>query len=423
MRIFITTLGSRGDVQPYIALGQRLMQRGHIVTLCTCEKFKPMITQQGLEYGYMNNQFMELMQTDISRKLMDNNADIFAFIKYFIKLSKQLKPMQWASIDDITQAAMDTRPDLILYHPKTFIAAHVAEKLNVPKAVAFLMPLMVASGDRPEIGFPNLPLGKWYNRMTSRLLLRIVKMTSGSYIKGWRKKHGLKPVSGRCDFLHDSDGKPIDYLLGYSEHVCPRPNDWPDHVHVTGYWPLQRTDDWQPPDALARFLDEGDPPVYIGFGSMSGRDPKRLSRVVIDAIKQAQVRAVLATGWGGLDTDDLPESIFKIDQVPHDWLFPRCSAVVHHGGAGTTAAGLRAGKPTVVCAFALDQPFWAQRVYELGAGSKPLRQKKLTANQLANAITQVTTDPTIKHKAQQIGEQLRHEDGLSHAVNIIEKLI
>ncbi|MFG0250550.1 MAG: glycosyltransferase [Phycisphaeraceae bacterium JB051] len=423
MHIFITTLGSRGDVQPYIALGQRAMDAGHRVTLCTCEKFKPMIVEQGLEYGYMNNQFMELMQTDMAHDLMENNNNIFETIKSFIRMYKQVEPMQWAAIDDITNAAMTAKPDLILYHPKAFIGAHIAEKLNIPQAIGFLMPMMIPTSDHPEIGFPNLPLGGWYNRWTSRITRMIMTRSSRKYVKAWRRQHGLAPLPRGCDFLHDVNGKPIDYLLGYSQRVCPRPADWPEHVHVTGYWSLASKEDWQAPDDLRAFLNAGDPPVYVGFGSMSGRDPKRLTNTIVQAVKQANVRAIMATGWGGLDAAELPDNIFKIDQAPHDWLFPRCSAVIHHGGAGTTAAGLRAGKPTVICCFSFDQPFWGKRVHALGVGSKPLRQKKLTVEQLANAILEVTNNPSIKQNAQHLGQQLRDEDGLANALEVIERLI
>ncbi len=172
---------------------------------------------------------------------------------------------------------------------------------------------------------------------------------------------------------------------------------------------------------MQRFLDAGDPPVYVGFGSMSGRDPQHLTKLVIDALQQAGVRGLIATGWGGLTAADLPETIFKIDSVPHDWLFPRVAAVVHHGGAGTTAAGLRAGRPTVICPFIVDQPFWGRRVHELGAGAAPIPQKQLTAENLAAAIREVTSDPTIHRKAEVLGEQIRQEDGIGIAVNLIEK--
>ena len=232
----------------------------------------------------------------------------------------------------------------------------------------------------------------------------------------------MPPQPGGFDILRTTAGEQIPILHAYSQHVAPAPTDWPEGVTATGYWFLDRVDTWRPPDELQDFLDRGSPPVYIGFGSMAGREPERLTRVVIDALQQANVRGIIATGWGGLTADDLPETMLKIDTAPHDWLFPRMAAVVHHGGAGTTAAGLRAGCPTVVSPFFGDQPFWGRRVYELGVGSQPIPQKKLTAPKLAAAIREVTTNPAIRQNAEVFGEQICSEDGVGVAIALIESI-
>ncbi|HUF26315.1 MAG TPA: glycosyltransferase, partial [Gemmatimonadaceae bacterium] len=184
-----------------------------------------------------------------------------------------------------------------------------------------------------------------------------------------------------------------------------------------------RPADWKPPAALKRFLASGEPPVYVGFGSMAGRDPQRVTGIVIDALQSVGLRGVLATGWGGLTSDGLPDTMFPLGDVPHDWLFPRMTAVVHHGGAGTTAAGLRAGRPTVICPFFGDQPFWGWRVHELGVGSEPIPQKKLTAGRLAAALRQVTALPVIRRNADALGDKIRSEDGVANAIAVVEQLL
>jgi sterol 3beta-glucosyltransferase len=211
-------------------------------------------------------------------------------------------------------------------------------------------------------------------------------------------------------------------LHGYSEFVSPRPGDWPDTAHITGYWFLDQNDGWQPSVALVDFLKAGEAPVYVGFGSMAGRNPQRMANLVVEALQKAKTRGIIATGWGGLDAGNLPETIFKIDNVPHDWLFPQVSAVVHHGGAGTTAAGLRAGRPSIICPFLVDQPYWGERVYALGAGNKPIPQKKLTAEKLAEAIREVTTSQLIRQNAETVGEKIRQEDGITNAITILESI-
>jgi sterol 3beta-glucosyltransferase len=230
---------------------------------------------------------------------------------------------------------------------------------------------------------------------------------------------GLPPRGKFADELRHTDGRPVHALYSYSPHVIPTPADWPPTSVATGYWFLQADSQWKPAPDLMRFLESGTPPVYIGFGSIAGTDPEAKARTVLDALRLSGQRGLIASGWGGLKPADLPTSVFMIDEAPHDWLFPCVSAVVHHGGAGTTAAGLRAGKPTVICPFFGDQPFWGQRVHALGAGPKPIPQKRLTAENLAAAIREALA-PAVLSRTESLGSQLRAEDGIARTVNIIE---
>jgi sterol 3beta-glucosyltransferase len=258
--------------------------------------------------------------------------------------------------------------------------------------------------------------------MTYRLVLGIAGRVGRGFLDEWRSANGLPPWPRGVDILHRSDGAPIPVLHGFSRHVVPEPPDWPEGVVATGYWFLDRPADWTPPAALEEFLAAGDPPVYVGFGSMAGRDPRRVTGLVIEALRRAGLRGVLATGWGGLTPGELPPTLFQLDQAPHDWLFPRVAAVVHHGGAGTTAAGLRAGRPTVICPFFGDQPFWGRRVHELGAGAAPIPQKRLTADGLAAALRYVTRGPEVARAAGALAEKIRGEPGVANAVAAVEKL-
>ena len=168
-------------------------------------------------------------------------------------------------------------------------------------------------------------------------------------------------------------GQPI--LYGYSPAVIPPPADWGADIHVTGYWFLDPAEDWTPDAALTDFLAAGPPPVYVGFGSMSSRNPEATANLILDALARTGQRGIIHAGWGGLQRTDLPASVMMVDGVPFAWLFPRVAAVVHHGGAGTTSAGLRAGVPSVVVPFFGDQPFWAQRVADLGVGPAPIPRR------------------------------------------------
>ena len=211
-------------------------------------------------------------------------------------------------------------------------------------------------------------------------------------------------------------------LYGFSPSVIPAPSDWDNHTHITGFWFVDEADDWQPPAALLDFLQAGSAPIYIGFGSMSSRAPEQTADLIIQALKLTNQRAILLSGWGGLQKANIPNSIFMIDSIPHSWLFPRVSAVVHHGGASTTAAGLKAGVPSVIIPFFGDQPFWGQRIADLGVGAKPIPRKQLTAERLANAIQEVVTNEDIRQRAAKLGKQIQTENGIESAVEIFNEL-
>ena len=423
MNIFINTLGSRGDVQPYVALGKGLQAAGHTVTLCTSCSFESFITEHGLHYGYMNDELIKIVNSDEGRDAMENMTNLWDGIRIARKLWKHVAPLQRMMLKDSWDSAQQANPDLIIFHPKAYGGPHFAEKLNIPVMLAVPMPLYVPTTEFPNIGFPNWKLGGWYNKLTYTLIQKLAVFWGGKYIKEWRRAQHLPPQPRGIDFLHTSAGEHIPVLHCYSRHVAPEPNDWPDNVAATGYWFLDHLDEWHPPTELLDFLAAGDPPIYVGFGSMAGRNPNRLAYIVIEALQQAKMRGVIATGWGGLAARDLPDTIFKIDKAPHDWLFPRMAAVVHHGGAGTTAAGLRAGRPTIICPFFGDQLFWGRRVCTLGVGSEPIPQKKLTVEKLAATIREVTSNPTIRQNAEVIGKKIQQEDGIANAVAIIERMV
>ena len=416
------TVGSRGDVQPYVVLGKGLKKVGHSVTLCTCSNFESFITKHGLNYGYMNDAFIKLINSEFGREAMERGGNVFGLIKTMLTLQKKAKALNREMFKDSWNAAQAAKPDIIIFHPKAMAGSHIAEKLGIPAIMAVLMPAIVPTGESVAIGLPNLKLGHWYNQLSYTLLHKGYH-TYDDIINEFRQELlGITKLPKSTSPLQMANGKPIPVLHGYSELVSPRPSDWPNTAHVTGYWFLERENDWQPSVELIDFLKAGEKPVYVGFGSMAGRNPQRMANIVVDALQKAKVRGIIATGWGGLDVSNLTETIFKLDRVPHTWLFPRVSAVIHHGGAGTTASGLRAGIPTIVCPFLVDQPYWGERIYALGVGTKPIPQKKLTARKLAEAIREVTTDRVIRQNAATLGQKIREEDGIAKAIAIIESI-
>ena len=201
----------------------------------------------------------------------------------------------------------------------------------------------------------------------------------------------------------------VPYTYLFSPGLVPKPADWGPEINVAGFVYLDLADTFQPPASLVKFLDAGPPPVYIGFGSIVVDDPNKFTALIFEAVKKAGVRALVSKGWGGLGDDVVPENVYMLENTPHDWLFSRVSAVIHHGGAGTTAAGLRAGKPTIIVPFFGDQPFWGDMVANAGAGyHKPIPYKRLSAEELAIGIDECLK-PAAREAAEEIAKRIEKE--------------
>ncbi len=413
MRILILTFGSRGDVQPFVALGAALKALGHEVTVTTGQGFDAMITAAGLD----------TMPLSVDIRAMIEAPEIQAALRSFsgkIRAWRASKDMMRQQADETWEVAHAVRPELIVYSPKGALAPYLAETLNAIAVPAFLQPAFAPTGDFPNPLFPIGSLGRPGNRLSHRLLLRMMRWGHAASLRDWRRHRPDRAPTAVRDPLggHYPRAGSAIRLHAHSVHLVPRPIDWPDHEHVTGYWFTDPDPDWQPPETLARFLEGGPPPVYVGFGSMPAQDAGQMTRLVIEALALAGRRGILAKGWGGLAEIDLPDTVHLIESAPHGRLFPLCSAVVHHGGAGTTHEALRWGRPSIVCPVFGDQPFWGRRVAALGAGPAPLPQKRLTAADLAAALTAAQAAPVVA-RAEELGAAIRREAGTETAARLI----
>jgi sterol 3beta-glucosyltransferase len=410
MNILISTLGTRGDVQPYIALALGLQHAGHRVTLSSDAAFAPLAAQYNLPYAPLDDAITRLMNSQQGKDAMAGKGRL--------TLMRQVGPMLRNLMNQTWDIARALQPEMLLFHAKQLAGPHVAEKLGIPAWLTMALPTHSPTRvfANPALGGANL--GGMLNKLTYELIISGGTKPYQRHINAFRAEAlGLGPA--HADALR-LNGRPLKRLYGYSTHVVPRPPDWDEHTVVSGYWFLPAPHDWQPTRELSAFLQAGPPPVYIGFGSMPTQDAERSTRLVLDAVKASGQRAILASGWGGLQTNIAAQGeIFVLEAAPHDWLFPRCSAVVHHGGAGTTAAGLRAGKPSVICPFFGDQPFWGRRVHALGAGPAPLPQKSLNAAALAAAITQAVTDASMRSRAEALSHAIDSEDGVRAAIDAL----
>lgn len=411
-RILLITIGSRGDIQPFVALGKALIHAGYEVALQTAEAYKPFVQEHGLTCLYMNNEFMQLVESKAGQAATEGGGNKFSLMKMVMPTLRRMLEDEW-------QAAQEFQPDALIYHPKSLGGYHLAEKLNIPFFQSLGLPLYTPTTAYPVPVMSGVRLGGGFNRFSYKLMALATAPYAGVINEFRVQTLGLAKRGRFASELSKPGGEPVPMLYAYSPHVLPVPADYPPHVHVTGYWFLDRNEDWQPSNELVDFLDAGTPPVYIGFGSMSGTRGQERAKIVLEALARTGQRGLLASGWGGLKATDLPDHVFMLDQAPHDWLFPRVAAVVHHGGAGTTAAGLRAGKPTVIVPFIADQPFWGKVVHELGVGPQPIPQNKLTVEALATAISQAVNDPAMRARAEAVGEKIRRENGTDNAVKII----
>jgi sterol 3beta-glucosyltransferase len=408
MKVLVSTFGTHGDVQPFLALSQGLCAAGHTVAVCTSASYRPTIEALDLHYAPMSNTML-----DLTRALLDGSQPI-------LTVMRRMGPAMRTMLEEEWHAAQAFAPELLLYHPKMLGSYHIAEKLAIPLVMAIPLPFYTPTRAFPNPFFASLRLGGWANLASFRLMALSGGMYSGMTNRFRAATLGLPPLPRFADQLRSRAGAPIPVLYPYSRHLLPPPADFPPHVHVTGSWFLEPTRPWEPPESLLAFLDAGPPPVYVGFGSTGGRGARLRAQVVLDALAQAGQRGVLARGWGGLAPDALPGTVYLLDEAPHDWLFPRMAAVVHHGGSGTTAAGLRAGRPTVICPAFGDQPFWGRVVAERGLGPVPIPQRKLTAARLTEAIRVAVDDRAMRERAAALGTQIRGEDGVGNAVAILE---
>jgi sterol 3beta-glucosyltransferase len=401
MRIAIVCNDTRGGVQPYVALGQGLARAGHDVRAVAPAEFSAMFESVGIPMAPLSGgeRAAELRSTGIAEQ------GVIAAMR-FMRRELPAQINQWTRE---TLAACDGVDVLTGGIGGMVTGLSVAEKLRIPFVETHLQPV-----GAPTDAYPGVMLPWWPRWLGS----------PGMHLSHWLSDKAAwmafkRPMTGAREQVLGLTGRPSPVshkpvLYGFSRHVVPMPVN--PGRHVCGYWPLPASQSWTPPPALDTFLSRGGPVVSIGFGSMASAKPHEVTKLVIDAVRRAGVRAVLLSGWGGLASLPEADDVFCAEALPHDWLFAQVAAVVHHGGAGTTGAALSAGVPAIVVPFAADQPFWGARVAALGAGPKPIPRKQLTSMQLGDAIRMTVDDQRMHARAALLGTLIRQEDGVAEAV-------
>lgn len=411
-RIVFLTFGTYGDVAPYVGLGAALREAGHEVAIASQQPYEHLISGAGLDYRFLPKDTEQATRESATfQELIDGG---------------RMKPSRAATRTMVDQmegvgpamaAAAEGAELLLACGPVgALFGYHIAAAMRIPSAALYLQPLARTGDFAP----PVLTL-RSFGTLGNRLVWRLGGLTERVYLEQVnevRVSLGLRAL--RLAQFQGARDAEWPMLFGFSEHVVPRPRDWRAGLEITGYWWPPAAADFAPPEDLAAFLAAGPPPVFVGFGSTASNRGAELSRLVIDAAARAGVRLILQSGWSGLASTG-GDRVLNVGPLPYEWLFPQVAAVVHHAGAGTTAAGLRAGVPAVPIPGIMDQPFWAARLVDLGVAPGFVRRRNLTVDWLAGALRAATTEPRYRQRAQELSTALAQEDGAAAVVRFVER--
>ncbi|KAK8965405.1 Sterol 3-beta-glucosyltransferase UGT80B1 [Platanthera guangdongensis] len=416
LKIAMLVVGTRGDIQPFIAIAKRLQEFGHHVRLATHANFRNFVRSAGVDFYPLGGD-PRIMAGYMARSkgfLLAGPAEISIQRKQLKDIINSLLP---ACTEPDLETGASFRAQALIANPPAYGHTHVAEALGVPLHIFFTMPWT------PTSEFPH-PMARVPQSAAYRLSYLVVDLIVWWGIRGYindfrKRKLKLAPIAYFSTYHGSISHLPTGYL--WSPHLVPKPSDWGPLVDVVGFCFLNLGTKYQPSKEFAQWLLQGSKPIYIGFGSMPIENTKKITCIILEALRETGQRGIVGRGWGDLHSiSEVPRDIFFVDDCPHDWLFPRCSAVVHHGGAGTAAAGLRAGCPTTVVPFFGDQFFWGERILASGVGPAPIPIWELSAEALSNAI-RFMLKPEVKLRAMELGRLIENEDGVVGAVNAFHR--
>ncbi|MBD8498304.1 glycosyltransferase [Paenibacillus arenosi] len=415
MRIIMLTIGTRGDVQPFVALGVGLQKRGYEVVIATSSHFESFVLKQGIGFSPIRADYMKLTESEEGKRMLGNNP-----LEILKQMKKLIYPMITQMLEDIWAASQHA--DVLIYHPKVIGGYDIAQKRGIPAFIAHPTPIIAPTGDFTNPILPISISNRWLNEK-SYVLNRLFLLSFMGIMNKWRRETLNLPA--RSIFTNDLsiEGRAVPILYGCSPATVPYNPKWGEQVCMEGYWLLQGEDDWKPSRALVSFLENGSAPIVISFSSMPLKQPDNVLSMLKQALKQTGQRAIILTGSSGMQNhaNDMDENILYVQEAPHSWLFPLSAGVIHHGGAGTTAAAVKAGKPMTICPFSGDQPFWARRMHELGVSTPTLLEKQMTAERFAEAIYSLVNSLELNNKAASLSEKVNQERGVERTIDFVDR--
>jgi len=417
-RILLLTIGTRGDVQPFVALGKALVARGHTVSVCTTSRFERFVTSQGLQYHYLNDELLALMDTAMAGAATTAQST-WGLIKTFARLKKRSAAIQAQTLVESWEAAKTFQPDIIIAHPKAMAASHIAEKLAIPSCLVLLVPMLQPTAAFPNPVLPAWRLGGTYNKLSHQLtnwaLFRYAKAPLNTFRTETLK---LPRIAKGNEVLYGRAPQTLPNLCAISPSLLPRPADWPDAIQMTGFWFLSATNSTPPSESLQQFLQAGEPPLYIGLGSMPVLREPTLLKTIQQALTHNSQRAIIQVP-NTQDFAAIPQPatvLLTQEALPHGWLFPQMQGIWHHGGIGTTAAALQAGQPSFITPVIADQPFWGRHIHQRALGPAPVPFKRLTKAKLITAFQQLSH---YQANAEKLAQAIAEEDGIATAIRLL----
>ncbi|XP_022158103.1 sterol 3-beta-glucosyltransferase UGT80A2-like isoform X4 [Momordica charantia] len=416
LQIVMLIVGTRGDVQPFVAIGKRLQEYGHRVRLATHANFKDFVLSTGLEFFPLGGDAKVLADYMVKNKgfFPSGPSEIHTQRNHLKDIIFSLLP---ACQDVDPESKIPFKADAIIANPPAYGHTQVAEALRLPLHIFFTMPWTPTSDFPHPLAHVKHPIGY---RLSYNVVDTLIWLGIRDIINSFRRK---KLKLRRISYLSGHYSTPPDLPYGYiwSPHLLPKPKDWGPKIDVVGFCFLDLASNYEPPSSLVEWLEAGERPIYIGFGSLPVEQPQEMTRIIVEALEITGRRGIINKGWGGLGSLAEPkEFVYVLDNCPHDWLFPRCMAVVHHGGAGTTSAGLKAACPTTIVPIFGDQLFWGERVHARGLGPPPIPIAQFSLENLIDAIN-FMLDPKVKERAVELAKAMESEDGVGGAVNAFHK--
>ncbi|HEV7736474.1 MAG TPA: glycosyltransferase [Chlamydiales bacterium] len=411
MKVAILTLGSQGDIRPFVALSLALQAEKHYVIIATNPENEKYCQQHGIPFCALEGDLAACIKKNRDEQ---PNLGKIKVVRTLIRSSFEALREQFKSLNRLLH-----NMDAVFYHPGVFTARHVIEARKIPSIGIYFQPEIPSKYYSCCLLPPNLPLKKWSNLAGHYVIAQLFWTPFRKIINEWRANNGLTKL-GVLAPLSYPPFKAVPIVIAASSELIPPAPDWPSNAHVAGFLQLSQSD-WVPSPSLLKYLRSGPPPMYVGFGSLTENCDEKMSDVLIKTLEKLPERVLLCGPFKHINKNSLPPNIEFIESAPHAWLFPQMKAIVHHGGAGTTHAALMAGKPTLAIPFIVDQFHWGEKIHEMNVGPKPLPASQFTEEGFSRSLDELLNILSYALFAKALSEKMQQENSAKKIIQIFHE--